>query len=63
MLIALRAYAVPASSALSHAVVLHLVNFVPFILVGLYLLHHNSRHPRHADPTDIALGVEVARVV
>jgi glycosyltransferase 2 family protein len=44
-LIALRAYGVPASSALPYAVVLHLVNFVPFVLVGAYLPHYNSRHP------------------
>jgi uncharacterized protein (TIRG00374 family) len=45
-LIALRAYGIPASSALPYAVVLHLVNFLPFVLVGAYLLHYNSRHPR-----------------
>jgi len=44
-LIALRAYGVPASSALPYAVVLHLVNFLPFLLVGAFLLHYNSRHP------------------
>ena len=43
-LIALSAYHVPHSSALPFAVVLHLVNFVPFIIVGAYLLHYNSRH-------------------
>jgi uncharacterized protein (TIRG00374 family) len=44
-LIALAAYSIPHSSALSYAVVLHLVNFVPFIVVGLLTLHYNSRHP------------------
>jgi uncharacterized protein (TIRG00374 family) len=44
-LIALGAYGVPHSSALPYAVVLHLVNFVPFVLVGAYLLHYNARHP------------------
>jgi uncharacterized protein (TIRG00374 family) len=63
VLIALRAYGVPASSALPYAVVLHLVNFVPFILIGLYLLHHNSRAPRRASRTDVAPGVEAARVL
>jgi glycosyltransferase 2 family protein len=48
-LIALRAYGIPASSALPYAVVLHLVNFLPFVLVGAYLLHYNSRHPRRAN--------------
>lgn len=45
-LIALRAYGVPHSTALPYALVLHLVNFLPFILVGVALLHYNSRHPR-----------------
>jgi uncharacterized protein (TIRG00374 family) len=47
-LIALGAYHVPHSSALPFAVLLHLVNFVPFIVVGALLLHYNSRHPRSA---------------
>jgi uncharacterized protein (TIRG00374 family) len=42
-LIALRAFHVSASTALPYAVVLHLVNFVPFLVVGAWLLHHNSR--------------------
>ncbi len=44
-LIALGAYGIPHSSALPYAVVLHLVNFVPLVVVGALLLHHNSRHP------------------
>jgi uncharacterized protein (TIRG00374 family) len=44
-LIALAAYGVPHSAALPYALVLHLVNFVPFVAVGAFLLHHNSRHP------------------
>jgi glycosyltransferase 2 family protein len=44
-LIALGAYGVPHSSALPYAVVLHLANFVPFVVVGAFLLHYNSRHP------------------
>lgn len=44
-LIALSAYGVLHSSALPYAVVLHLVNFVPFVLVGALLLHRNARHP------------------
>ncbi len=44
-LIALKAFGVPHSTALPYALVLHLVNFVPFVLVGAFLLHHNSRHP------------------
>jgi glycosyltransferase 2 family protein len=44
-LIALGAYDVPHSVALSYALVLHAVNFVPFILVGVWLLQYNVRHP------------------
>lgn len=44
-LIALKAYHVPHSSALPYALVLHLVNFVPFVLAGVVLLHYNARHP------------------
>jgi hypothetical protein len=44
-LLALHAYRVSHSVALPYALVLHLVNFVPFIVVGILLLHYNSRHP------------------
>ncbi len=44
-LIALRAYGVPHSTALPFALVLHLVNFVPFVVVGAALLYYNARHP------------------
>ncbi len=44
-LIGLKAYGISHSAALPFALVLHLVNFLPFILVGAALLHHNSRHP------------------
>ena len=45
-LIALQVYRIPHSSALPYALVLHLVNFVPFTILGAFLLHYNSRHPR-----------------
>ena len=44
-LIALRAFGVPRSTGLPYAVVLHLVNFIPFVIVGSLLLQHNARHP------------------
>jgi uncharacterized protein (TIRG00374 family) len=47
-LIALAAYGVPHTAALPYAVVLHLVNFVPFVIAGVLVLHHNSRHPQRA---------------
>lgn len=43
-LIALHAYGVSKSAALPYALVLHLVNFLPFVLVGFALLHYNARH-------------------
>jgi hypothetical protein len=43
-LIALRAFGLGRSTALPYALVLHLLNFVPFVLVGAALLHYNSRH-------------------
>jgi uncharacterized protein (TIRG00374 family) len=43
--IALDAYGVSHSSALPYAVVLHLINFAPFVIAGALLLHYNSRHP------------------
>jgi hypothetical protein len=52
-LIALEAYHVPHSSALPYAVVLHLVNFLPYILVGAMLLHYNSRHPRRKETSEM----------
>jgi uncharacterized protein (TIRG00374 family) len=42
-LIALRAFRLSRSVALPYALVLHLVNFVPFVVVGAALLHHNAR--------------------
>jgi uncharacterized protein (TIRG00374 family) len=60
-LIALRAFSVPRSIALPYALVLHLVNFVPFVVVGAALLHYNSRHPvrrasrPEARPTEVAV--------
>jgi uncharacterized protein (TIRG00374 family) len=38
-LVALSAYGIPTSQALSYALVLHAVNFVPYIAAGLLVLH------------------------
>jgi glycosyltransferase 2 family protein len=46
-LIALRAYDIPHSSALSYALVLHIVNFIPYLIIGGMLLRFNSLYPRH----------------
>jgi uncharacterized protein (TIRG00374 family) len=47
-LIGLKAYGVSKSAALPFALVLHAVNFVPFVLVGAALVHHNSRRSARA---------------
>jgi glycosyltransferase 2 family protein len=44
-LIALKAYGISHSAALPYALILHAVNFIPFLIVGALLLHHNSRRP------------------
>ena len=44
-LIALKAYGVPHPQALPYALVLHAVNFVPFVARRRVLLHYNARHP------------------
>jgi uncharacterized protein (TIRG00374 family) len=48
-LIALKVYHVSRSAALPYALVLHLVNFLPFVLVGVVLLRYNSRRPRRTE--------------
>jgi uncharacterized protein (TIRG00374 family) len=50
-LIALQAYHIPHSTALPYALVVHAVNFVPFLVVGVMLLHYNARHPLARQPT------------
>jgi uncharacterized protein (TIRG00374 family) len=52
-LIALEAYGVSHSSALPYAVVLHLVNFIPFVVVGALVMHYNARHPRRAGDAEM----------
>jgi uncharacterized protein (TIRG00374 family) len=44
-ILALKTYGLPKSSILPYALVLHAVNFVPFVIVGAFLLHYNARHP------------------
>jgi hypothetical protein len=45
VIIALKAYGLSKSLVLPYALVLHAVNFVPYVLAGAFLLHYNSRHP------------------
>jgi uncharacterized protein (TIRG00374 family) len=45
VIIALNAYGLSKSLVLPYALVLHAVNFVPYVLAGAFLLHYNSRHP------------------
>jgi hypothetical protein len=56
VLVALRAYDVAPSSALPYALVLHIVNFFPYVLGGGLLLHYNSRHPRAGLPAHRYVG-------
>jgi uncharacterized protein (TIRG00374 family) len=44
-LIALKAYGVSHDASLPFALLLHMLNFVPFVLVGALLLAYNARHP------------------
>jgi uncharacterized protein (TIRG00374 family) len=61
-LIALKAYGIPYSSALPYALVLHLVNFLPFVVVGVLILHYNSRHPRRRSPSRRETGILPAQL-
>jgi glycosyltransferase 2 family protein len=60
-LIALEAYGVSHSAALPYAVVLHLVNFIPFVVVGALIMHHNTRHPVRSAPAAVGPKVELGR--
>jgi uncharacterized protein (TIRG00374 family) len=44
-LIGLKPYGFSHTQALPYAVILHVVNVLPFIVVGVALLHYNARHP------------------
>lgn len=50
-IVALAAYGVEGSVALSYALVLHALNFVPFLVVGFPLLHHHGVQVRLARST------------
>lgn len=56
-LIAVKAYGLSHSAALPYVLVLHLVNFIPFIVVGVLLLRYNSRHA----PSPLAVGAAARR--
>jgi uncharacterized protein (TIRG00374 family) len=43
VLVALRPYGVENSEALSYAVVLHALNFVPYVIAGYVVLHNHTR--------------------
>ena len=48
VLVALRPYGVEDSEALSYAVVLHALNFVPYVVAGYVVLHGHTRRLRRA---------------
>jgi len=52
---ALIAYGVSASTALSYAVVLHAINFLPIILMGAAASWWIARHPAHPRPSGVGL--------
>jgi len=60
IIVALRAYHVSSTEALPYAVVLHLVNFVPFVLAGAVVLQHNARHPVRPRAAQESPGVVLA---
>ena len=59
VLIGMRAYGLSRSAALPYALVLHLVNFLPFIVVGVLLLRYNTRHPARALDDERRLTAEL----
>ena len=50
--LALNAYHVPQSAALPYALVLHVSNFVPLVVVGALMLHTAARKPTRARPSE-----------
>ncbi len=44
-LLGLAAYGFPHSVALPYALILHMANFIPFVLAGVLVVQHNARHP------------------
>ena len=58
-IVALRAYDIPSSKALSYALVVHALNFLPYIAAGVFFLHTHTLSLRRAakPPADsTALG-------
>jgi uncharacterized protein (TIRG00374 family) len=52
VLVALRAYGIDKSEALSYAIVLHAVNFFPYLAVGYAVLHRHVRLVRRSPAAD-----------
>jgi uncharacterized membrane protein YbhN (UPF0104 family) len=48
--VALRAFKVPQADALSYALVLHLLNFVPFLVIGVVLLGPGALRRKPDEP-------------
>lgn len=49
-LVALNAYGVPRTQAVSYALVLHAVNLVPYLVVGVVVVHAHAARPRGRRP-------------
>jgi len=60
VLIALHAYGVSHTNALPYALILHLTNFIPFVLVGALVLQHNARHPVRPRAVEETVSVPLA---
>jgi uncharacterized protein (TIRG00374 family) len=61
-LVALHAYGVPGSRALSYALVLHLLNLLPFLIVGLFLVRGTLMpRPVNADRAVLPEGTDTLR--
>jgi uncharacterized protein (TIRG00374 family) len=58
-LIGMKAYGYSHTQALPYALILHVVNFLPFIVVGVALLQYNARHAPAAGPSAQAPGPPV----
>jgi hypothetical protein len=41
-LVALRAYGIPDSNAVSYALVLHAVNLIPYLVTGVFVVHAHA---------------------
>jgi glycosyltransferase 2 family protein len=58
-IIGLKAYGISKTDALPYALVLHLANFIPFVLLGVLALQHNARHPVRRPAPEVSASVPI----